>query len=220
VTDVLSPSAETRTLPSLSYLAAKVFGGRITGAPRWDLAAGKIQGFDLKIQGIDAHQALVNVAPARLDADGLVSGILHLALSPSAELSGQADLAFDGPGILRIGQIEELQQVLAGNFGVEMTNLAMHDLEHYPFRQGNLHLESAGVNSELKIFFVRQIRTAADRTAPRKEIINGKEIWVGSLIVPKIDLTIPILGKSFAEILSMVSGFHPLIKVVGKQAGK
>jgi hypothetical protein len=201
-------------------IAAKLFGGMISGAPRWDLAAGAIQGFDLKIRGIDAHQALANVAPARLDADGLVSGILHLALNPSGELSGHADLSFDGPGILRIGQIEELQRVLAGNFGVEMTNLAMHDLEHYPFRQGNLHLESAGANSELKIFFLRQIRTAADRTAPRREIINGREIWIGSLVVPKIDLTIPIAGKSFAEILSMVSGFHPLIESVRKQVSQ
>jgi len=65
---------------------------------------------------------------------------------------------------------------------------------------------------------VREIRTDADRTAPRKEIINGKEVWVGSLVLPKVDLTIPIAGKSFAEILSLVSGFHPLIESVGKQS--
>jgi len=94
----------------------------------------------------------------------------------------------------------------------------MHDLEHYPFKEGNLHLESAGLDSELKIHFVREIRTDADRTAPRKEIVNGREVWVGSLVVPKIDLTIPIAGKSFAEILSLVSGFHPLIESVGKQS--
>ena len=99
--------------------------------------------------------------------------------------------------------------------------MAEYDYEVVPVPfAGCLHLESAGVNSELKIFFVRQIRTAADRTPPRKEIINGKEIWVGSLVVPKIDLTIPIAGKSFAEILSMVSGFHPLIESVRKQVSQ
>jgi dicarboxylate transporter DctA-like protein len=200
--------------------AAQIFGGEISGTPRVDLATHAIQGFDLRIKGIDAHQALANVAPAHLDADGAASGILHLALSAEGELSGHADLSFDAPGVLRIGQIAELKRMLAGNFGAEMANLAMHDLEHYPFKEGTLHLESAGVNSELKIHFVRQLRTAADRTAPRKETINGREVWVGSLVVPKIDLTIPIGGKSFAEILSMVSGFHPLIESVGKQSGR
>lgn len=201
-------------------IAARIFGGEISGAPRLDLAAHAIRGFDLRIKSIDAHQALANVSPAHLDADGVASGILHLALSAEGELSGHADLSFDGPGVLRIGQIEELQRMLAGNFGAEMANLAMRDLEHYSFKQGSLHLESAGTNSELKIHFVRQLRTAADRTAPRKEIINGREVWVGSLVVPTIDLTIPIAGKSFAEILSMVSGFHPVIEAVGKQSGK
>jgi len=39
-------------------------------------------------------------------------------------------------------------------------------------------------------------------------------------VVPKIDLTIPIAGKSFAEILSLLSGLHPLIESVGKQSNK
>jgi hypothetical protein len=52
------------------------------------------------------------------------------------------------------------------------------------------------------------------------EIINGKEVWVGSLVVPTTDMTIPISGKSFAEILSMISGLHPLIQAVSHQPGK
>jgi hypothetical protein len=51
-------------------------------------------------------------------------------------------------------------------------------------------------------------------------MISGHEIWVGWLVVPKIDLTIPITGKSLADILSTIGGFHPLIQPVGKQAGK
>ena len=201
-------------------ISAQIFGGEISGAPRVDLAAQALQGLELRIKSIDAHQALANISPAHLDAEGVVSGILHVASSGEGDLSGHADLSFDRPGILRIGQIDELQRMLAGSFGAEMASLAMHDLEHYPFEEGTLHLESARLNSELKIHFVRQIRTDADRTAPRKETINGREVWVGSLVVPKIDLTIPIAGKSFAEILSLVSGFHPLIESVGKQSGK
>ena len=67
-----------------------------------------------------------------------------------------------------------------------------------------------GKNSQLKVKFVRQPRTEADVVPPRKEIINGTEVWVGSLVVPTIDMTIPITGKSLAEILSLVSGVHPL----------
>jgi hypothetical protein len=199
-------------------LSAQIFGGEISGAPHVDLAAQALQGLDLRIKSIDAHQALANISPTHFDAEGVVSGTLHMVSRGETNLSGYADLSFDRPGVLRIGQIDELQRILAGSFGADMANLAMHDLERYPFREGTLHLESAGLNSELKIHFVREIRTDADRTAPRKEIINGKEVWVGSLIVPKVDLTIPIAGKSFAEILSLVSGFHPLIESVGKQS--
>lgn len=127
------------------------------------------------------------------------------------------DLAFDGPGVLKIGEIQEMKQMLAGNFGTDLAQLAMHDLQHYPFTEGKLYLESLGGNSQLKIKFVRQPRTKADKTPPRKEIINGKEVWLGSLIVPTIDMTIPITGKSLADILSMASGVHPILGAVGEQ---
>jgi hypothetical protein len=110
--------------------------------------------------------------------------------------------------------------MLVGSCGADMASLAMHDLERYPFQEGTLHLESKGSNSLLKVKFSRQPRTAADKMPPRKEIINGKEIWVGSLVVPKIDMTIPISGKSFAETLSMVSGYQPLIRTDRQQPGK
>jgi len=87
----------------------------------------------------------------------------------------------------------------------------------YPFKEGRLYLESLGKNSQLKIKFVRQPRTEADVTPPHKEIINGMEVWVGSLVVPTIDMTIPITGKSLAEILSIISGVHPLIETSGEQ---
>jgi hypothetical protein len=77
-----------------------------------------------------------------------------------------------------------------------------------------MHLESLGANCQLKVRFVRMPRDKSAVTAPRKEIINGREVLVGSLVVPVIDLTMPITGKSLAEILAMVSGVHPLIKTV------
>jgi len=168
-------------LLTFDRINAHIFGGEISGAPRIDLAAQTLQGLDLGIRSIDAHQALANVAPAHLDAEGVVSGVLHAESSGVGDLSGHADLSFDRPGVLRVSQIGELQRMLTGSFGADMASLAMHDLEHYPFKEGTLHLESAGLNSDLKIHFVREIRTDADRTVPRKEIINGREVWVGSL---------------------------------------
>ena len=38
---------------------------------------------------------------------------------------------------------------LVGSFGADMDNMAMHDLAHYPFKEGNLHLESLGENSQV-----------------------------------------------------------------------
>jgi hypothetical protein len=77
-----------------------------------------------------------------------------------------------------------------------------------------------GKNSELKIKFVRQPRNEADVTPPHKETINGQEVWVGSVVVPSIDMTIPIRGKSLAEILSIVSGIRPLDEGASDQDGK
>jgi hypothetical protein len=194
----------------------RIFDGYISGSPAWDLVTHAMPRCDLQIKSINIHEALANLSPEHLDAEGNVSGFLHVVLSKEGELSGSVDLTFDGPGILRIGEIEEVKRMLVGNFGLDLANLAMHDLTHYPFKEGRLYLESLGKNAQLKIKFVRQPKTEADVTPPHKEIINGKEVWVGSLVVPAIDMTIPITGKSFAEILSLVSGVHPLIETVSQ----
>jgi hypothetical protein len=199
---------------------AQIFGGHLSGALAWDLVAHALPRGDFQVKSISIHDALANLSPEYIDAEGKASGSLHLALSPQGELSGSVDLTFDGPGILRIGKIEEVKQMLVGNFGLDLANLAMHDLQRYPFQEGRLYLESAGTNSQLQIKFVRQPRTEAARTPPRKEVINGVEVWVGSLVVPTIDMTIPITGKSLAEILSLVSGVYPLGEAASERAGK
>ncbi len=202
------------------HVAAQIFDGTVSGAPSLDLMTHATTRCDLQIKSVNVHTALANVSPEHLDAVGIASGALHLALSKEGDLSGFLDLTFDGPGTLRVGQIDEVKQMLIGNFGLDMANLAMHDLEHYPFREGTIHLESSGENSELKIKFVRQPKSAADVISPHKEIINGQEVMVGSLVVPTIDMTIPITGQSLAEILSIVSGVHPIIQAVNPKAGK
>jgi hypothetical protein len=202
------------------HVAAQIFDGTISGAPSFDLVTHAIDRCDLQLKRIDVHKALANVSPEHLDAVATASGSIHLAMNAQHDLSGNVDLTFDGPGTLRIGQIEEVKQMLAGNFGLDMANLAMHDLEHYPFREGTMHLESAGENSLLKIKFLRQPKSAADVISPHKEIINGQEVTVGSLVVPKIDMTIPITGRSLADILSIVSGVHPIIQAANPTSGK
>jgi len=198
----------------------QLFGGRISGSPAWDLVTHAIPPCDLAIRAIDMHEALANISPEHLDAEGNASGLLHLALNAQGELSGHADLAFDAPGILRIGEIEQVTRMLVGNFGLDLANLAVLDLKQYPFKEGRVYLESTGRDSQLKIKFVRQPRTEADARPPHKQIINGQEVWVGSLIVPTIDMAIPITGKSLAEILSMVSGVHPVINAADEQPGQ
>ena len=199
------------------HCTAQIFDGRLGGVLAWDLVTNMLSRGDFQIKSINIHEALANLSPEHIDAEGRASGSLHLALSPESELSGSVDLTFDGPGILRIGEIEEVKQMLIGNFGLELANLAMHDLQQYPFQEGKLSLESVGKNSQLQIKFVRQPKTEAERIPPRKEIINGTEVWIGSLVVPTIDMTIPITGKSLAEILSLVSGVHTLSEAAGER---
>ncbi|MBI3328245.1 MAG: YdbH domain-containing protein [Nitrospinae bacterium] len=204
----------------LDRFAAQLFGGHIRGLLAWDLGTHAMPRCEVQMQRIDMHAALANISPQHLDAEGHASGFLHLALSEEGELSGDVDLAFDGPGILRVGEIEEVRQMLVGNVGLALATLALHDLQEYPFKEGKLYLESLGKHSQLKITFVRQPRSEADVRPPHKEIINGQEVWVGSLVVPTIDMTIPITGTSLAEILSIVSGVHPRNEAVGEQPGK
>ena len=129
-------------------------------------------------------------------------------------------LTFDEPGLLRIGEVAEVRQMLVGNVGLELANLAMHDLQQYPFKEGRVYLESVGENSQLKINFVRQPSLHTEVTPPRQAILNGQEVQVRSLVVPTIDLTIPIKGTSLATILSLISGVRPLIETSSEQSGK
>ena len=200
--------------------ALEIFGGGVSGSPAFDLVSHEMPNCDLELRAIDVHRALANLSPKHIDAEGNASGALHLHLSKQGELSGRVELAFDGPGLLKIGEIEEVKQMLIGNFGLDMANLAMHDLRHFPFKQGSLQLESVGQTSQLKIKFVRQARSAADEVTPHKEMINGKEVLVRSLVVPTIDMTIPITGRSLAEILSTVSGLTPTLEATGGPDGK
>ena len=205
---------------SADHLIAKIFDGQVSGAPAFDLITYAMPPRDFHIESIDMHQVLANLSPERVDAEGKASGVAHLAKDINGALSGSLNLSFDGPGVLKIGQVEEVKQMLVGNFGLSMGNLAMRDLQRYPFKQGAISLESLGANSQLKIKFVRQPRTRADVTTPHKEVINGREVMVGSLVVPSIDMTIPITGKSLSDILSMASGVHPTLQAAGRQPAK
>ena len=204
----------------IDRLAAQIFGGHISGSLAWDLITHAIPHCEFQITGINMHAALANISPEHLDAEGHASGLLRLVLSEAGELSGNVDLTFDGPGLLKIGEIEEVKRMLVGNVGLSLAMLALDDLKQYPFKEGRLYLESSGQNSQLKVTFVRQPRSQADVTPPHKEIIDGQEVWVGSLVVPTIDLTVPITGKSLAEILSIAGGIRPLDEAPNEQHGK
>ena len=199
---------------------AQIFGGSLSGSLTWDLATHAMPQCDFQLKGINMHEALANLSPQHVDAEGHASGVLHLVRSPAAELSGSMALTFDEPGLLRIGEITEVRQMLIGNVGLELANLAMHDLQQYPFQEGRISLESSGENSQLQINFMRKSGIHTEVAPPRKEIVDGQEIQVRSLIVPTIDLTIPIEGTSLATILSLVSGVRPLIEAGREQPGK
>ena len=53
-------------------------------------------------------------------------------------------LDFEGPGMLRIGEIEEVRRMLVGNFGLDLANLALDDLKRYPFKEGRLYFGELG----------------------------------------------------------------------------
>ncbi|HEX9868372.1 MAG TPA: hypothetical protein VGC99_07205 [Candidatus Tectomicrobia bacterium] len=204
----------------IDRFVAEIFDGHMSGLLAWDLGTHAMPRCDVQMKSINMHAALANVSPEHLDTEGHASGFLHVGLSAEGELSGALDLTFDGPGILRIGEIEAVERMLVGNVGLALATRALQDLQQYPFQEGRLHLKSLGKHSELQITFVRQPRSEADVTPPHQEIINGQEVWVGSVVVPTIDLTVPITGKSLAEILSIVSGVRPLHEGVSEPHGK
>jgi hypothetical protein len=202
-------------LLAFDHFAAQILDGHVSGVAQWNLATHEMPQCDLQIKNINMHKALANLAPDRLDAEGTASGWVHGVLGTEGEVAGSASLTFDGPGVLKVGQITQVKQLLVSSFGTDLAELATHDLQNYPFVTGTLYLENKGRNSELKVRFVRQPLTAAEKTPPHKEIINGKELWVTSLVEPKIDLTVPITGRSFSEILAIVSGVSQLTNAVG-----
>jgi hypothetical protein len=202
------------------HSAAQIFGGHIRGSFTWDLATHAMPQCEFQLKGINMHEALANLSPEHLDAEGHASGVLHLVRSPTGELSGSVELTFDAPGLLRIGEVAEVRQMLVGNVGLELANLAMHDLRQYPFKEGKVYLESVGENAQLKINFIRQPGARSTEIPPRTGTLHGQEVRVRSLVVPTINLTIPVRGISLAVILSQVSGIHPLIETSAQQPGK
>jgi hypothetical protein len=96
----------------------------------------------------------------------------------------------------------------------------MYDLRQYPFQEGKVYLESVDENTQLKIHFVRQHSRSTEVIPLPQGILHGEEARVRSLVVPTIDLTIPIRGITFADILSLISGVRPLIEINGEQSGK
>ena len=202
------------------HCAAQLFDGHIKGSLTWDLGTHAMPRCDFRLKGIDMHKALANLSPEHLDAEGQASGVLHLSRNSAGELSGSLEMTFEEPGILRIGEVAEVRQMLVGNVGLELANLAMYDLRQYPFKEGKVYLESVGENSQLKIHFVRQHSRSTEVIPLPQGILNGEEARVRSLVVPTIDLTIPIRGITFADILSLISGVRPLIEINGEQSGK
>jgi hypothetical protein len=164
------------------------------------------------------HRVLANVSPEHLDAEGRASGAVTVAAGDRDDLSGRVELAFDGPGILRIGEIQQVREMLAARLGPDLAERVLADLRHYPFRTATFQLESQGTDSQLELHVTRQTRTTADRRPPRDEVIGGKAVSVGSVVAPSIDLTVPITGKSLAEILSLVVGLSPQFHTVGSQS--
>lgn len=199
---------------------AQLFDGYIQGSLTWDLVTHTLPQCDLQFKSINMHKALANLSPEHLDAEGHASGSLHLIRNSTGKLSGSVELTFDEPGLLRVGEVPEVRQMLIGNVGLELANLAMHDLQQYPFKEGRVYLESVDENSQLKINFVRQPDLHPKVTPPRKATLNGQEVEVRSLVVPTIDLTIPIRGTSLATILSLISGVRPLSKTSNEEPGK
>src|SRR5262249_41364596 len=123
------------------HCTAEIFAGNISGSLAWDLATYAMPPRSWQVKSINMHHILANVSPEHIDAEGNASGFLQLMRDAEGELSGYIDMAFDGPGILKIGEIEAVKRMLVGNFGLDLANLAMHDLKQYPFQEGKLSLE-------------------------------------------------------------------------------
>jgi len=68
----------------------------------------------------------LDLAPDRLDAEGTASGWVHGVLGTEGEVAGSASFTFDGPGVLKVGQITQVKQLLVSSFGTDLAELAMH----------------------------------------------------------------------------------------------
>ena len=61
--------------------AAQLFDGHIRGSLTWDLATHAMPQCDFQLKSINMHEALANLSPQHLDAEGHASGVLHLIRS-------------------------------------------------------------------------------------------------------------------------------------------
>jgi hypothetical protein len=178
-------------------------GGDITGSIGYNFTTGVMPASELKITGLDLLQVTQNMQPDNFLLDGKFSGQITLARDLGKDFRGSVSVAADGPGILEIKTLPELQTMLMNQFGSDLTKLIMQDLRHYPYVAGRVLLTSQPTGAEVTVDFTRKDFAASEKREVKVNL-DGRDMIVRDPINIK-DLTIGI-NTSLEQLMASATG--------------
>ncbi|MEI7766457.1 MAG: hypothetical protein WCJ97_03360 [Phycisphaerae bacterium] len=188
-------------------------GGAITGAIGYNFMTGVMPASELKITGLDLLQVTQNMQPDNFLLDGKFSGQINLARDLGKDFRGSVSIAADGPGLLEVKTLPELQTMLMNQFGSDLTKLIMQDLRHYPYVAGTVLLTSQPAGAEVTVDFTRKDFAASEKREV-KVILDGRDMIVRDPINIK-DLTIGI-NTSLEQLLASATGLKSWLDAIMK----
>lgn len=188
-------------------------GGAITGAIGYNFMTGVMPASELKITGLDLLQVTQNMQPDNFLLDGKFSGQINLARDLGKDFRGSVSIAADGPGLLEVKTLPELQTMLMNQFGSDLTKLIMQDLRHYPYVAGTVLLTSQPAGAEVTVDFTRKDFEASEKREV-KVILDGRDMIVRDPINIK-DLTIGI-NTSLEQLLASATGLKSWLDAIKK----
>jgi hypothetical protein len=208
-----------------SQTKATAFSGQFNGEGDGDLVQGTLTKAKVQIAHVDQHQALANLAPEKIDAEGPMSGTVELWTEAGAggqaggPLQMKGDLTADKEGRLMVKD-ESISKQLGGNLaGVnagplmpkDYGNIVIGQLKNYPYLQGHIQLSMAGKHPELQLSYKRPSLKEGEPgyNIPVETVVKGVKVTVPmSYAVQLAGVSVELRHMTIEELLGKIVGWE------------
>ena len=197
----------------------------IAGAVKASLAERRLISADFTVKHLDQGEVAENMAPDRLDAEGTMSGEIHLKSDAKGVIVGDIVLNSDGPGRLQIKDqqtAEALAQKLqvgaaGGVLPSNFSTIVVAQLKDYPYTTGHIGVSAPDGVPVVTLNYQREGVKPGEPGYGVKATIAGQAV-TANYTVQLPGLTVVLKGKTVEEILALATGLEQ--EVAGEGTGK